>query len=99
MCKTLHTCGTAVTPNISLSTAIQRATITSSLTPSIMEAASPATRARSTGTCKLLLVSNRLQIQTNRNLVLYNRECATALTTLGTSVAQFVYPKSQFDTL
>ena len=45
-----HACGTAVTPNISFSTAMHLATMTSSLIPSIIELASPATKASSTGT-------------------------------------------------
>jgi len=44
-----HTWGTALLPNIPLSTAIDLPTITSSLTFSMMAAASPATRANRTG--------------------------------------------------
>ena len=44
-----HTCGTALLPNIPFSTAMQRPIMTSSLTFSMMAAASPATRASRTG--------------------------------------------------
>lgn len=46
--------GTAVLPKIPFSTAMQRPTITSSLTFSIMAALWPATRASSTGDCVML---------------------------------------------
>ena len=59
----IQTCGTAVTPNISFSTAMHLATITSSLIPSIIELASPATKASSTGTCNhnagICIISNQ----------------------------------------
>ncbi len=47
--KLALTCGTALFPKMDLSTAIDRPTITSSLTFSIMAAASPATSANNTG--------------------------------------------------
>ena len=46
---TYLTCGTALLPNIPFSTAMDRPTMTSSLTFSIMAAASPATSANNTG--------------------------------------------------
>lgn len=45
----MQTCGTAEFPKIPLRTAIQRPTMTSSLTFSMMAAASPATSANKTG--------------------------------------------------
>lgn len=55
----IFTCGTELFPKIPFSTAMQRPTITSSLTFSMMAAASPATRASNTGALYRFLIQTR----------------------------------------